>query len=109
MSEIIGQNSAGYYAVNLSWKDGISRIDEVELVEFNFGKTIHKYYNKYSQADVLYDTGTGSFLVPLTQEETQMFSYQIPVQIRVKYTTGEIEPSCVQYVNIQNCISHEVM
>ena len=109
MSGIIGQNSAGYYTISLSWEDGINRIDEVEAVEFNFGKDVHKYYNKFSQADALYDAGSGCFLVPLTQEETQKFSYQTPVQIRVKYVTGEIEPSCIQYKNVVNCISREVM
>lgn len=82
---------------------------EIELVEFSFGKTIKKYYDQTSQTEVLYDTSSGSFLVPLTQQETQQFSYQVPVQVRVKYYGGEIETSCVQYVNIQNCISQEVI
>ena len=109
MSTIIGQNSAGYYPVYCGWKDNIDRTEEIEKVEFIFNKTVFKYYDKFSKSEVLYDTVEHCFLVPLTQEETQTFSYQIPVQIRVKYTTGEIEPSCIQYHNVQNCISQEVM
>lgn len=109
MNKVMGQNSAGYCVISLNWKDHMDRFAEIDTIEFNFGKTIKKYYSQSGQTDVLYDTSSNSFLVPLTQQNTQQFSYQIPVQLRVKYLSGEVETSYIQYVNIQNCISQEVI
>lgn len=112
---IIGQNTANIYEFFVT--DGNGDVIDIELlqeVEFCFDEKnskhqVIKYWNREGSGEVEYDSNLACFYVPLTQEETVHFNYQIPVQLRVKYTDGVIDLSDTEFWSVNTSLSKEVM
>jgi hypothetical protein len=57
----------------------------------------------------MYDENKGCFIIGLTQQETVYWKSQIPVQIRIKFSDGVVESSCIQYVNVRKSLSSSIL
>jgi flagellar basal body L-ring protein FlgH len=75
----------------------------VDLVEFSFNDLIKLYPSE----SVQYDNET--FYVHLTQEETQRFEGAVAVQLRVKFSNGNIPLSCKKTMRVNESLSKEVI
>ena len=90
-------------------KDGTNiDIELVDIVEFMF-QDVRKLYG--SDGDVMYDKENNAFVIPLSQEETFKLNEasQIEYQARIKYKTGEVKATPIQYGYISESLSKEVL
>ena len=90
-------------------KDGTNiDIELVDIVEFMF-QDIRKLYG--SDGDVTYDNNNKVFVIPLSQKETFELSQdtRISYQARIKYKTGEVKATPIQYGYISESLSKEVL
>lgn len=112
---IIGQNTAKIYDfVVLDYDNNPIQIDLVDTVEFCFDeeKSKHqviKLWKTDGSGTVEYDAEKQIFYVPLVQEETVHFNFQIPMQIRVKFKDGTVERSDIEMWYVNASLSKEVI
>ena len=100
------QGDAYYIPISIK-KDGDPlAIEDVVDIEFVLGH-ITKHYPR----DVLFDGETGSFLLPITQQESFSFCGRtIGFDVRVKWTSGVVLGLIpTQRINIANALSREVL
>ena len=81
-------------------------IPEVEKIQFTIGDLI-KYYG--DEGEVIFDNNTGLFYFPLSEKES--FELQGPqfVQVRIKFTNGDIKGKKYGNVNVQYAYKKEEM
>lgn len=90
-------------------KDGTNiDIELVDIVEFMF-QDIRKLYG--SDGDVTYDNDNKVFIIPLSQKETFQLNEEgrISYQARIKYKTGEVKATPIQYGYISESLSKKVL
>lgn len=79
-------------------------INTIELVEFVIGDMVKKYPDT-----AYYDSDSSKFKVFLTQEETFAINKPLPVQVRVKFNSGDVVGDDLGSVNIIKSLSKEVL
>lgn len=79
-------------------------INTIEMVEFVIGEMVKKYPDI-----VYYDADSSKFKVFLSQEETFAISKSIPVQVRVKFNSGDVVGEDLGTINIIKSLSKEVL
>lgn len=79
-------------------------INTIEMIEFVIGSMTKKYPDT-----VYYDTDSSKFKVFLSQEETFAITTPIPVQVRVKFNSGDVVGRNLGNVNITKSLSKEVL
>ena len=107
MSLKIKQGDAYTVPVGVTVNGNALDVTEVSAVEFMLGGNRKLYPD-----EVTYDSDTGYFLVPMTQEESFAFEAdgQIEVDVRVKFTGGNvIGAKKIIAVNVIDAISEEVL
>ena len=100
---MIGQNTNLTHEITLRVDGKPINISDVELVEFSFGELIKIYPSE----EVVYDNER--FYVRLTQEETKEFEDSLPVQVRVKFSNGDVPLSRKKVVPINESLSKAVL
>lgn len=79
---------------------------DVQDIEVAIG-TIKK---RMSKNEVIYDSDSGKWLVPLRQEETFKFpASHVEAQVRVVWPGGAVQGVSLGHVNVQNSLSREVL
>lgn len=110
---IIGQNTERYVDfIICDENDQILDTSLFKLIEFTFDREGSKYQViKYWPTDpnIKYDEEKKIFSVLLTERETQNWSYQIPVQMRILFNDGTIDSSEQEMWNIRPYLNKEVM
>lgn len=97
------------YSIAVEILDGNKEIvseDRISDVEIAIGTLIKSYVKK----EITYDSETGKWMFPLTQEET--FSYIpsiVDCTVRVRWTNGDVEGTRVKDVRILESVSKEVL
>lgn len=100
---MIGQNTDLEHKITLKASGKPIDIGVVELVEFTFGDLVKIYPSE----SVRYDSG--SFFIRLNQEETQGFGGSLPVQVRVKFSNGDIPLSKKKVYSVNEALSKAVL
>lgn len=77
----------------------IDSIDKVEITLLNLIKT---YPGTVTYSD-------GKFHFPLTQQETLNLPTLCPMQVRVKFITGDVIGSDIQHIDVLRVLSRTVM
>lgn len=102
------KGNQGYIKFDITDKNGYEVTpDNVEIIKFYIGN-LNKTFNKESE-EVVFDEKEGQYLIYLTQEETNKFSPLIPIQIRIKYTNGDIEASEIYNRRVEELLEYEVL
>lgn len=110
---IIGQNTQQNIEFFICDEENkIIPSSEYSQVEFTFGANddkhqVVKYWPKNN--NIVYDVKEQKFIVTLTQQETQHWDYQVPVQIRVQFADGTIDSSEPEIWYLRPCLNKEVM
>lgn len=110
---IIGQNTEQYVDfIICDENDQILDISLFASIEFTFDREGSKHQViKYWPEDpnIKYNEEKKTFSVLLTEKETQHWSYQIPVQIRILFDDGLIDSSEQEMWNVRPYLNKEVM
>lgn len=77
-------------------------ISEIELVEITLLNLTKTYPEEVSFSD-------GAFHFPLSQEETMNLPPLCPMQVRVKFTSGDVIGSEIQKIDVQRVLSKAVL
>ena len=78
-------------------------ISEIELVEITLLNLTKTYPEEVSFSD-------GAFHFPLSQEETMnLVPLLCPMQVRVKFTSGDVIGSEIQKIDVQRVLSKAVL
>lgn len=78
-------------------------ISEIELVEITLLNLTKTYPEEVSFSD-------GAFHFPLSQEETMRLAPLLcPMQVRVKFTSGDVIGSEIQKIDVQRVLSKAVL
>lgn len=77
-------------------------IEDVAEIEFTLLNLVKMYPNTVSYAD-------GKFKFPLTQEETFRLPPICPMQIRVKFCSGDVIGSEMKKISVKNSLSRAVI
>lgn len=101
----IMQGDAYDFGVVITLNGGPIDIDLVEKAEMVVGT-----HRKEYPGELTYDSNSGKFLFPLTQEESfSLCSLPQPAQIRIKFKTGEVFGGGLGTVNVSPSASKEVL
>ena len=65
-------------------------IQDIQKAQFVIGK-VEKFYDGTEEGTVTYDAQTGSFLVPLTEEETFGMGNSVKWQVRILFANGKVD------------------
>lgn len=111
---IIGQNTE--QTLTIPMKEYFSSFDvkKSEVVEITFGKNTsqvkrHWYAKDANKTTMTYNRVKNCFILKLTQQDTQKWKYQVPMQIRVKTIDGQVINSDIFYAYINPALSSEVL
>jgi len=109
---ILGQNTEGY--VDFCFydeEDTILDASNFVCVEFTFDVKGKHQVIKYWPQDpkIEFNAANNVFSVWLTQQETQNWTNQIPVQARMEFIDGTIDSTEIDYWYIRSCLNKEVM
>lgn len=77
-------------------------IENVELVEITLLSITRSYPNEVTYSD-------GKFHFPITQEETFALPTLCPMQVRVKFSGGDVVGSEIQMIKVAGAISKAVL
>lgn len=77
-------------------------VENVELVEITLLNLTRSYPDEVTYSD-------GKFHFPVTQEETFRLPPVCPMQVRVKFTGGDVVGSRIQMVEVAGAISKAVL
>ena len=90
--------------ITVKTKAGLTITDEdVSKVRIKLGEVD----DNYPDGDVTYDSDTGKWLLPLTQEQTLQMEH-VRLQVRVVYPNGDIINSAPQVINVREADIKEV-
>lgn len=80
--------------------------DDVTDVEI----TIGDLSKKYSDKEIAFDTDSGKWIFPLSQEETFRFpAARVRGQVRVMWLSGGVEGASLGWINVIESLSREVL
>lgn len=96
------QGDAYSLAVTVTNNSQTLRIDDIEKVEITL-----LYLQKYYPGQITYEDG--KFYFPLTQEETFRLPKICPMQIRVKFKTGDVLGSEKKQIDVSAALSKVVL
>lgn len=86
--------------------DNLIVLDDIDTVEFCFGKKVTKMYPSES---VEYNESDSKFIVHLSQEDTFSMTDDIEYQFRVKYKDGQVKGTIPTWINVTESISKEIL
>lgn len=96
------QGDAYSIDVNISLQGKPVDISDIELVEITLINRAKVYPGEVTYSD-------GAFHYPVTQEETMNFPPLCSMQVRVKFTSGDVIGSDVQKIDVQRVLSKVVL
>ncbi len=102
---VIGQNTSVPYRIYITHLDKQLVLEDINKIEVMFGKIRKVYTVQEADSGISYNPKDGCWYVTLTEEETLTFRDTVPVQIRVQFTDGSIQLSCIQYIGVQRALS----
>ena len=92
--------------IEIETDSGTATADSFTDVEVCIGNTIRKML---SSGEIIYDAERSVFLVPLTQEETFGLHVRTRVNIRCKYSSGDVIGVDLGVIEFAPALSREVI